>query len=222
MDSMSILNLLAVGQASKEVTANALFNAASPAMMYANNPNTTVSLTWGYYGGFVWNTGNARLPEPPANGTVALTASLTNYVELDLVTGAVSANTTAFTAGRLPLYSVLCGASSITSYLDFRTFLPAVRQGATVASANNLVLGSGDRFQVSGTTQLNLLSNTGRQGGSIVTLHTQGILTIKHNQAASGNNKPFFNISGADITTAAKKQYGYQYDLLDATWYQLF
>jgi hypothetical protein len=57
-----------------------------------------------------------------ANGTIALTASTTNYVECDPSTGAVSKNTTAFTTGHIPLYSVVTGVSTVTSYVDRRTY----------------------------------------------------------------------------------------------------
>ena len=46
-------------------------------------------------------------------------AAARNYVEADR-TGAVSKNTTGFTAGRQPLYQIVAGASTITSYTDYR------------------------------------------------------------------------------------------------------
>lgn len=95
-------------------------------------------------------------------------------------------------------------------------------QGAVVASANNVTLGNdGNRFQISGTTQINLINNGGWQGGAIVVLHFQGIVVVKHNQVASGNNKPIFLAGVADLTTAAKTQLTLQYDSTDSTWYQI-
>lgn len=62
-------------------------------------------------------------------------------------------------------------------------------QGADLASANNLVLGTdGDAFEVTGTTQINLISNVGRQNGAVVTLVFTSTPTVKHNQATSGSN----------------------------------
>lgn len=96
------------------------------------------------------------------------------------------------------------------------------KQGATVASTANLVLGSdGNRFQVSGTTTINLIDATNWQGGSLIVLHFQGVLTVTHNAAASGNNKPIFLIAGVNLATAAKKQVTLQYDSVDSTWYQI-
>ncbi len=108
-------------QASKEVTANAYFDAASPATLYGRRQSTSSGLTWGYYGGNVLV--NGALTQI-ANGTLTLTASTTNYVEAEPTTGAVSSNTTGFTAGRTPLYTVVTGSASVTSYTDHRLATP--------------------------------------------------------------------------------------------------
>jgi hypothetical protein len=117
-NSTTNLDLIAVSQANKEVTANALLDAASPAMLYGRRAVTTAGLAWGYFGGTASVSG---APTAIANGTVTLTASSTNYIEADPATGAVSVNTTGFTSGYKPLYSVVTGAASVTSYTDLRT-----------------------------------------------------------------------------------------------------
>ncbi len=61
-------------------------------------------------------------------------------------------------------------------------------QGADVASANNLVLGAGNVFEITGTTQINLISNLSWQNGSQITLLFTSTPTVKHNQATSGTN----------------------------------
>ena len=116
-NSTSNLDLISASQAQKEVTANAMLDAASPAMLFGRRASTTAALTWGYYGGTILVGG---APTQIANGTVALTASATNYVEATTA-GVVSANTTAFTAGRAKLYTVVTGAATVTSYTDQRT-----------------------------------------------------------------------------------------------------
>ena len=121
-DSTSNLDLISVSQSQKEVTANSLFNAGSPASLFGRRDSTTVALTWGYYGG-VMLIGGVQTSIP--NGTLALTPSATNYVEVSPA-GAVSVNTSAFTPGKTPLYSIVCGASTVTSYADKRTFLYTV------------------------------------------------------------------------------------------------
>ena len=117
MDSTNLLNLIAVNQAEKEVTANENFSAASPAMLYARNAVTSIGLTWGFTGGRV----NSVLI---ANGTLALTSSTTNYIVASRATGAVSFATT-ITNWNAPatytrLYKVVTAAAAVTSWEDHR------------------------------------------------------------------------------------------------------
>jgi hypothetical protein len=124
---------ISASQANKEATLNALVDALSPASLYGRNAVTTAALTWGYYGGTVSISG---APMQIANGTVTLAPSTTNYVEANQSTGAVSVNQTGFTTGRTPLYTVVAGASTVTSYADLRTGGqgPAGPAGATGAT----------------------------------------------------------------------------------------
>jgi hypothetical protein len=117
-NSTTLLDLIAQSQAQKEVTANALFDAASPATIFGRRASTTTALTWGYYGGSLTIGGT---PTPIANGTVTLTASTTNYVEATSA-GVVSKNTTGFTAGSIPLYTVVTSSAAVDSYTDHRDF----------------------------------------------------------------------------------------------------
>jgi hypothetical protein len=117
-NSTTLLDTIQQSQAQKEVTANALLDAASPAMLFGRRATTTTGLTWGYYGGYLSVSGT---PTAIANGTVALTASTTNYVEATTA-GAVSKNTTAFTSGRIPLYVIVTLTATVDSYTDRRCF----------------------------------------------------------------------------------------------------
>src|SRR5882762_6464126 len=138
----SNLGQISTAQSQKEVTANAGTDGESPASLGARRASTTSGLTWGYYGGKYMAGGASPAITMLANGTIALTASNTNYVEFDPVAGTVSANTTAFTAGRVPLYTVVTGASTITSYTDQRCwgapFNPRVT--VNVAGSSNVTL----------------------------------------------------------------------------------
>lgn len=116
-DSTTRLDLIQQAQAQKEVTANAMFDAASTAMLFGRRASTTTGLTWGYYGGYLSVSGT---PTAIANGTIAL-GSGTNYIE-STTAGSVSKNGTAFTSGRIPLYVVVCGTATVTSYTDSRCF----------------------------------------------------------------------------------------------------
>lgn len=119
-DMTTNLDLIQQSQQQKEVTANAYFDASSQAATYGRRASTTLGLTWGYYGGNVKITATTRTRVN--NGTVALTASATHYIEADPTSGAVTRNSTAFTAGKIPLYKVTCGSSGVTAYEDWRIF----------------------------------------------------------------------------------------------------
>jgi len=141
-NSTTLLDTISASQASKEVTANAMHDAASPAMLFGRRASTTSALTWGYYGGGMWVDG---VLTAIANGTVALTGSTTNYVEATRA-GVVSKNTTGFTAGSIPLYTIVTGVSTVTSYTDHRiTNIPLTgRLSKSVAGSGSVTLTSAE------------------------------------------------------------------------------
>jgi len=95
-DTSTPLGTIAIGQGDQTTKANALFDAAAPVAIYAKKYATTSGLTLGYHGGKISINGVVTVI---ADGTLALTASLTNYVEASPSTGVVSKNTTAYTPG---------------------------------------------------------------------------------------------------------------------------
>jgi hypothetical protein len=126
--STTNLDLINTSQASKEVTANALFDAGSVSMFLGRRALTSVALTWGYYGGACVVAG---IPTAKTNGTLTLTASATNYIEYDNTTGAIAKNVTVYAsdalwlaalaaANKSPLYKIVAGAATVTSYVDWR------------------------------------------------------------------------------------------------------
>lgn len=118
-DSTEHLDTISTAQAQKEVTANALYAAGSPGTLFGRRAATT-ALTWHYYGGRVYLNGAAtQLPDSTMRGSVALTDNATNYVEVDRA-GAVTKNTTGFSADKAPLYTVVTSAGAISSYTDHR------------------------------------------------------------------------------------------------------
>ncbi len=131
-----------VNQSQKEVTANEAFVALGPAGLFGRKYTTTNALTWGYYGGIMLVDG---VLTSIADGTVTLTGSTTNYIEATR-TGAVSVNTTGFTAGRIPLYQVTTNATGVTSYVDYRvTNFPVVgRLAKSVAGGVNVTLSAAE------------------------------------------------------------------------------
>lgn len=135
--STSNLDQLTVNQSQKEVTVNAYLDAASPASSFGRRASTTTALTWGYYGGTLIVSG---LPVVTANGTIALAASSTNYVEVNVTTGVVSSNTTGFTAGSWRCYTVVTGVATVTSYTDHRVLVAPYFNGV----ASKSVAGAAD------------------------------------------------------------------------------
>ena len=133
------LTQLAAGQSQKEVTANENFIATEVAALFARRVEAITGLTWAYYGGRMRNRSGALVSI--ANGTVTLSASATNYVEADQ-DGAVTTNTSGFTANRIPLITIVTDASAQTSYTDERVIdwrlatLPAGADQAAVTLGN--------------------------------------------------------------------------------------
>src|SRR5688572_4508978 len=89
--------------ASPEAQMNGNLQAVSPSALFGRKVSTSSALTWGYYGGILYVDGVAT---SIADGTVALAGSVTNYIEATRA-GVVSVNSTGFTAGRIPLYTVV-------------------------------------------------------------------------------------------------------------------
>lgn len=121
-DSTTHLDTISQSGASQDVTANALYDAASPATLYGRRVSTSSGLVWGYFGGNVTKSNGTQTTI--ANSTVTLTASATNYITAKKDDGAVYCSTSATnwndTANYWRLYSVVAGASSVTSWTDER------------------------------------------------------------------------------------------------------
>jgi len=78
----------------------------------------------------------------------------------------------------------------------------AARQGADVASANNLAVVA-NTTEITGTTQVNLIANTGWVNGSQITLLLASGITIKNGQTTSGSNITILLDGAADFVTSA-------------------
>lgn len=128
-DSSTNIPQLTLGMADKETQVNLLFDAASPSMIYGRNGNTSGGLNFGLLGG-------RFLGANLANSVQALTASSSNYLEADTVTGVVTKNTTGWTAGKMRLYKCVTNATAVTSYEDHRGRTPM----AAVADKQGKVL----------------------------------------------------------------------------------
>lgn len=91
-------------------------DSAAPGYAFGYKRNTSAGLNVGYYGGIISVSDVKTLI---ADGTIALTASSTNYVERTAA-GVVSKNTIGYTAGKIPMFRAVTDVSNITGVTDDR------------------------------------------------------------------------------------------------------
>jgi hypothetical protein len=183
---MTTLAQISETQAQKATTANENFDAVSWAGMFGRRAVGISGLTWAYFGGMLYAAGVAT---PIADGTVALTNTATNYVEVTNA-GVVSANTSGFTTGRIPLYTVTCAGGVITAYTDYRaknSFGDLSLNGAltvTSSSASSLAVGP------NGATNpvLKVDSSTGSQAAGLSLTGAVAAGTVALAVISSGSN----------------------------------
>ncbi|MBE2259030.1 MAG: hypothetical protein IAE88_09235 [Rhodobacteraceae bacterium] len=186
--STTNLDLIAQSQSSKEITANALFDAGSPATLFGRRASLCSGLNWFYYGGVMMVDGVLTTISNNAAALV-LSASTTNYIEATR-SGAVSKNSVGFTGGSIPLYTVVTGASSVTSYADNRAWV------APAYLPNN-----GSIAVTTADVDLTAAANADKARCSYLT--TTGALTANRNVIVpnSWQGTVFCNNSGAFTTT---------------------
>jgi hypothetical protein len=198
------LDLISSSASLKEVTANVMFDAASPAMTFGRRASASNLLTWGYFGGPISIDGVITLLP---NGTLALAANSANYVEMSSA-GVVSSNTTGFTSGAMRLYTVNAGASSVDSYDDWRVGGNSVASPlvntATYASTLTLDCSVAKVFDLTLTGNTVLSFSNGVDGEDIL---------VRLRQDATGSRLVTFgamvrfgtDITGFTASTAASK-----------------
>jgi hypothetical protein len=194
----SLPDFIVENQAQKEVTANGFFDAGSPAILFGRRVSTTGLLTWGFYGGELLVDGVLTAIN---NGSVALTVSATNFIEATRA-GAVSANTTGFTAGRIPLYEVVTNATTTTSWTDRRAWVqPAHVAGllarAMATDANITLTAAEARNQILRITSSVSLTAT---RNVVVPLAPQ--IWVVDNSTTGGQSLQFIGASGTGVTVA--------------------
>src|SRR5579875_977779 len=105
--------------------------------------------------------GNHPLPVSYPGGSLALTASTTNYVYLDPANNcSPAASASAFTPGKIPIAVIVTNATSITSITDVRTWFTPQPCATSSAGAVNCA--------ASGTNQNSALTPSGN-GATLVT-----------------------------------------------------
>lgn len=126
---MAVLDQIAENQQDKEVTANENFEAVQTSAIFGRHASDTSALTWAYYGGsFLASDGSIV---NVASDDLTLAPSTTNYIEANPATGAVTVNQVGFTVGRIPLYQIVTGPATVTSYTDKRVFSMQAALAAT-------------------------------------------------------------------------------------------
>ncbi len=199
-------------QASKEVTANAFFDAASPATLYGRRQSQCSGLTWAYYGGNVTRSDNTLAQI--GNGTLALTASATNYIVAKKEDGAVTASTATTnwnSADYWRLYSVVTGTATVTSYTDEREIgrMTGVGTGlvAPVTKTTSFTLGSNENEVIcNGTATITATFPAASSWvGRKVRIKTIAAFTVV---SASSNVKPLdTDTAGTAILAATAGKY---------------
>ena len=197
--STTNLDLIAQSQASKEVTANALFDAGSPATLFGRRTASS-GLNWYYYGGSMVVDG---VLTTLANNAAALvlSANTTNYVEATRA-GVVSKNTTGFTPGAIPLYTIVTGPSSVTSYTDNRAWV----QPAHVTSKASVAVTAADVTLTQAQAACRYLTTTGVLTGNrnvIVPNDWEGIVFCNNTGAFTTT---FKTSGGSGIVVAQTKR----------------
>lgn len=169
-DSTTNLDQISVSQSQKEVTANQDFASAWTAFSFGRRDSTSAALTWAYYGGNWYPTGSPSTMIRVADGTIALTASATNYLYLSgagVVTKVTSAPTGwpgPLANGDVALYTIVVGTSAPTSWTDHRVIQgssgsagPAGAPGAPGTAPTTITTNA-----QSGTTYTLVLTDAGK------------------------------------------------------------
>jgi hypothetical protein len=198
-DSASLLTQLTTAQAGKEATVNEINNALSK-NSFGGKRQSSSGLSWDYFGDRILVDG---VSTAIANGTVALTASTTNYVESTRA-GVVSKNTSAFTPGSIALYKVVTGASTVTSYEDHRPWLDLAtgKLVRSITSDANITLLHGealnDILEFTSTVSLTATRNV------VIPLMVKQYTVF--NNTTGAQSLQFIGASGTGITVANAKR----------------
>lgn len=185
------------------------FIATSPAGLYGRRAAGTSGLTWGFFGG-------RGFGNDVADGTVSLTGSTNNYVVANRSTGAVTSATTTTdwndATNYFRLYLIVTGASSITSYADFREFTGGASgssfTGGTLTSALNeapTVSIASSSTPAIGAASANTISITGTTtitGFDSIAAGARRMLVFSSPLTLTHNATSLILPTGANITTA--------------------
>jgi hypothetical protein len=160
---------------------------------YKQDIGTTTGLTFGYFAGSVRND---NVITDTVAGTTVLADNDTSFIEVDS-SGVVTDNIVGFTAGQIPLYTVVTAGGVITTVTDERTF-------ATFSSGSGL---TDTNFSFTGNTVA--ASTTGQF--NLVGFMNRGMtykMVISKSAGAGGGSETFdIRFYGDDAWSAANLLY---------------
>ena len=198
-DSTSPIQQITAG-ANADARINENFDAGSVAMLYGRRAAGTTGFTWAFYGG-------RYLSTLVANGTVTLTASSTNYVVANKISGAVSTSTasTNWDDGNNyeKLYKIVTGTGLVTSYEDHRQLMGGGGGGGGVTGFTSSL----DVAAPNATVPVARLLATGAQTNIDVALQTKGtgakLAQLPDSTATGGNKRGARAVDWATFRAAA-------------------
>lgn len=194
-NSTPTYDAISESQAGKATTANQFFDAASPGTFFGRRASTCSRLTWGFYGATLLVDGALT---QIANGTVALTLNTTNYVEADRA-GTVSRNIVGFTPGSFPLYQIVTGDSTVTSYIDYR---PLITPATMTTKATGLVVTTADVTLTAPQARCEYLPVTGLLTGNRALIVPNNWKGIIHNGTTGAFTLTVKTLAGTGIVVA--------------------
>ncbi len=86
-------------------------------------------------------------------------------------------------------------------------------RGTSVVAANDITLGVGSTFNITGNTQINRISNSKQWDGKRITLRFSGTPLMKHNQVAGGGFYPMQLAWSTDFQASAGAQLMFEYNV---------
>lgn len=170
-----IYNVIQTGAATKEFTLNDI------ALTSGRIPYTTTNGRLTDVSTFVVNSGNVGI----GTGSPSALLHVMSTTE-QLRVGYDASNYFSTTVGSAGAVAIAATGSS--SSFNFSNRL-SQKQGADVASATTIALGyDGNTFEITGTTNIELITKTGWQNGSIIHLVFSDGLTVTNAVTSSGND----------------------------------
>ena len=93
-------------------------------------------------------------------------------------------------------------------------------QGSDVTAANDLTLGTGNAFKITGNTTINAITTIGWKDGSSITLRFTGTPTVKHNTTGGAGTAVMLLAGSVDLSAANNTVLGLM--LINGEWHEIY